>query len=400
MLLEKNMKFARASGTLGLVALAVIASPFAVAQDKGWYGGLNLGQSRAKIADARIRAELLGSGLTMTSIAEDERDTGYKLYGGYRLHRNFALEGGYFDLGEFGYTATTESPGNIGTPNLTGTLVGTIELQGVNLDAVGIWPITDKFSAFGRIGVIHAEAEDTFVGTGAVHVLDPNPSERATSYKFGVGLEYDFSDALAVRVEAERYRIDDAVGNMGDIDLVSVGLVYRFGAEAAPAAEPAPVVVQKTCADLDDDGDGVNNCNDKCPGSEAGQAIGPDGCPVPLTIDLKGVNFDFDKDTLRPDAVAILDEAIAILGKYPQLRVEVAGHTDAIGSDEYNQGLSDRRARAVYDYLTGHGIDAGRLVGPTGYGESRPIAPNSNEDGSDNPEGRARNRRTELNVQN
>ena len=54
----------------------------------------------------------------------------------------------------------------------------------------------------------------------------------------------------------------------------------------------------------------------------------------------------------------------------------------------------------MYDYLTGHGIDAGRLSGPTGYGESRPIAPNTNEDGSDNPEGRARNRRTELNVQN
>ena len=72
----------------------------------------------------------------------------------------------------------------------------------------------------------------------------------------------------------------------------------------------------------------------------------------------------------------------------------------AIGTDAYNQGLSERRARAVYDYLTGNGIDASRLVGPNGYGESRPIAPNTNPDGSDNPEGRAQNRRTELNVQN
>ena len=165
-------------------------------------------------------------------------------------------------------------------------------------------------------------------------------------------------------------------------------------------AAPPPPPPAKTCADLDDDGDGVNNCNDKCPGSQAGQAIGPDGCPVPLTIDLKGVNFDFDKDTLRPDAVAILDEAISILGKYPELKVEVAGHTDSVGTDEYNQKLSERRATAVFDYLTGHGIEAGRLVGPVGYGESKPIAPNANEDGSDNPEGRAKNRRTELNVQN
>ena len=121
---------------------------------------------------------------------------------------------------------------------------------------------------------------------------------------------------------------------------------------------------------------------------------------MPVSIDLKGVNFDYDKSTLRPDAVAILNEAAEILKRYPELKVEVAGHTDSKGTDAYNQALSERRASAVYDYLTSNGVDASRMTGPTGYGESRPIAPNANEDGSDNPEGRARNRRTELNVQN
>jgi OOP family OmpA-OmpF porin len=220
---------------------------------------------------------------------------------------------------------------------------------------------------------------------------------------FGLGVQKDLGYANLRAEVGVKMDMDDE-SREGDDYFTDAYLGFAFlfpiGAEAEPVAEVAPAAPQTTCADLDDDGDGVNNCNDKCPGSEAGQAIGADGCPVPLTIDLKGVNFDFDKDELRPDAVAILDEAIAILGKYPQLRVEVAGHTDSVGTDEYNQGLSDRRARAVYDYLTGHGIDAGRLSGPTGYGESRPIAPNTNEDGSDNPEGRARNRRTELNVQN
>lgn len=125
-----------------------------------------------------------------------------------------------------------------------------------------------------------------------------------------------------------------------------------------------------------------------------------DGRYTPADLDTdaclrqRTVYFDFDKDTLRPDAVAILDEAVAILQKYPQLRVEVAGHTDSIGTEQYNQGLSERRAKAVYNYLTGKGIDAGRLVGPNGFGESRPI------DTNDTKEGRARNRRTELNVQN
>lgn len=163
---------------------------------------------------------------------------------------------------------------------------------------------------------------------------------------------------------------------------------------------PEVIPAQVCGGNADSDGDGVTDCNDRCPASQAGQAIGPDGCPVPLTIDLRGVNFDFDKSNLRPDAVAILQEAVTILSNYPDMRVEVAGHTDAIGTDAYNQDLSQRRAKAVYDYLTTHGIDASRISGPSGYGESRPIAPNTNADGSDNPEGRARNRRTELNVQN
>jgi OOP family OmpA-OmpF porin len=119
--------------------------------------------------------------------------------------------------------------------------------------------------------------------------------------------------------------------------------------------------------------------------------------PAPITIDLNGVNFDFDKSTLRPDAVAILNEAVQILQRYPDLRVEVAGHTDLCGSDTYNQGLSERRASAVYDYLTSNGVDAGRLVGPVGYGESRPLEPTAQTLPGCKSEV---NRRTELNVQN
>jgi ABC-type dipeptide/oligopeptide/nickel transport system permease subunit len=96
-------------------------------------------------------------------------------------------------------------------------------------------------------------------------------------------------------------------------------------------------------------------------------------------------------------AFAILSEAVEILKRYPDLRVEVAGHTDQCGKDAYNQSLSERRAKAVYDYLTTNGVDAGRLVGPIGYGESRPL-----EDlGQAFPACKSeKNRRTELNVQN
>lgn len=228
-----------------------------------------------------------------------------------------------------------------------------------------------------------------------------NREDGNLAAKLGVGLQTTLDKRVGVRAEiAYRADFDDqsfaAPGEswFGDV-LASVGVVIPLGPKAEAAAPPPPPpAVGPSCADLDDDGDGVNNCDDKCPGSQAGQTIGPDGCPVPVSIDLKGVNFDFDKSTLRPDAVAILSEATEILKRYPDLRVEVAGHTDSVGTDAYNQALSERRAKAVYDYLTSNGVNASRLAGPNGYGESRPI------DTNETAEGRARNRRTELNVQN
>lgn len=224
--------------------------------------------------------------------------------------------------------------------------------------------------------------------------------------QLGGGVQADYGDRFGVRGDLG-YRIDfdsDAgrgTGHYGDF-VASLSLIVKIGEleEAVtpePTAPEVPATPVKTCADMDDDGDGVNNCNDKCPNSQAGQAVGADGCPVPLTIDLKGVNFDFDKDALRADAIVILDEAVSILTKYPQLRVEVAGHTDLCGAEAYNQGLSERRARAVFDYLTGKGVAASRMVGPNGYGESRPLQ----STGQDFPACKSEtNRRTELNVQN
>jgi len=225
-------------------------------------------------------------------------------------------------------------------------------------------------------------------------------------FHVGAGLQANYGDwGVRTEVRNRHDNNDESAAKPGssffnDIGF-SLGILYRFGevAKSAPAPAPAaplppPPPPAPTCDQLDDDGDGVNNCEDKCPTSQAGQAIGPDGCPVALTIDLRGVNYDFDKATLRPESAAILDEAAAVLSKYPQLQVEVAGHTDSVGAEVYNQGLSERRAKAAYDYLLAHGVSAAQLVGPNGYGESRPI------DSNDTREGRARNRRTELNVQN
>ena len=343
------MKLAKTSGALGLVALALLASPLACAEGLGWYGGANIGRSSATIDDARISGSLLGAGFTSNTISNDDRHTAYKIYGGYQLNRNFAIEGGYFDLGNFGYTATTVP---------AGTLNGNIKLRGLNLDLVGIVPITEKFSVFGRAGVNYAQARDSFSGTGAVHVTNPNPSQYGTNYKVGLGVQYAFTDALAMRLEAERYRIDDAVGNKGHIDVASVGLIYRFGGKtAAPApyvAAPEPAPVPAVIA----------------------AAPPPPPSPPPPRFEKYTLSatelFAFDSAQLRMPQPK-LDEIASALGKSIEVNdVVITGYTDRIGSEKYNQKLSERRAVAVKDYLTSKGIEANRL-NAQGKGEANPV---------------------------
>ncbi len=224
-------------------------------------------------------------------------------------------------------------------------------------------------------GLGYQRAEEEYVPTvGTVSPLQREDGNLAA--KVGVGIQGG-EGRVKVRTElAYRADFDDtsvaapSEDWFGDV-LASVGVVIPLGPEPTAAIAPPP------------------------PPPPAPPAPPPP--PAPITIDLNGVNFDFDRSTLRPDAVAILNEAVEILKRYPELRVEVAGHTDLCGADAYNQKLSERRAKAVYDYLTGNGIDAGRLAGPVGYGESRPLEPTPNTFPACKSEV---NRRTELNVQN
>lgn len=117
---------------------------------------------------------------------------------------------------------------------------------------------------------------------------------------------------------------------------------------------------------------------------------------IPFII--KNIYYDFDKSNLRSESKTVLDTTLlAIMNENPQIIVEISSHTDSRGEDDYNMKLSQRRAESVVNYLIQSGIDKNRLVAQ-GYGETRPIAPNENEDGSDNPEGRQKNRRTEFKI--
>lgn len=333
--------FAKTSTSLGLAALAVIISPVAMAADNGWYVGTSIGQSRANIDDQGITSSLVKSGATSVSIEDDDRDLGYKVLAGYQFNRYFALEGGYFNLGKFGYTATTVP---------AGTLNGNIKLQGINMDAVGIWPITEKLSALGRIGANYAEARDSFTGTGAVQVLNPNPSKNDINYKFGIGVQYALNDAFSVRAEAERYRIDDAIGNKGDIDLLSMGLIYRFG-----GTKPTPQVVAEAPAPQQ-----VIVMPQPEPASQPVIVSPP--APKKVTFSADSL-FDFDKATIKHDGRHELDKLATDLKGTQFEDIRVTGHTDRLGTHAYNMKLSTERAEAVKTYLVENaGIAADKIT--------------------------------------
>ena len=124
-------------------------------------------------------------------------------------------------------------------------------------------------------------------------------------------------------------------------------------------------------------------------------------CLVPLaekkSFVLERIYFDYKKADLKSESKLQLDSLVAILNEYPAMMIEVNAHTDSIGSNQYNLDLSDARARSVLNYLIQKGISKSRLKSK-GYGESMPLEPNSKPDGSDNPEGRARNRRCAFTI--
>lgn len=357
------MRLPRASRMLRLVALTLIASPLVMAQDSGLYIGGNYGKSRAKIDDARIASGLWGGG-SITSITDRDSDSGFKVFGGYQFNKYFAFEAGYFELGRFGFDATTLP---------AGTLTGDIKLKGFNFDLVLNLPITEKFSFFGRVGANNAEAKDVFTGTGAVHVLNPNPTQRDTNIKFGGGLQYDFTKSFGMRLEAERYRINDAVGNKGDVDLFSAGLLIRFGrstpAPPPPVAAPEPPPPPPPAPEPPPPPPAPEP-----PPPPPPVVVAPPPPPQPRRVTFSADTlFGFDKATLRPEAKLELDKFAAELKGTQFETIKVTGHTDRIGSHKYNLKLSTQRAEAVKLYLVeSAGIPEGK-ISAIGVNGSEPV---------------------------
>ncbi|MDB5809552.1 MAG: OmpA/MotB [Betaproteobacteria bacterium] len=208
---------ATASFCFGAVAVAADTA-------NGWYAGGNVGQSRAKVDGAGINAAVLATGTVATAATStNENDTGFKLFAGYRFHPNFAVEGGYFNLGKFGFTTVTTGP--------AATLNGTAKSEnGFNLDLVGILPLNESFSLLARVGAQTSKTTLSLGGVGPGGTTSISSSQTSGSYKAGLGAQYDFTKSIGARAEWERYRVPGGASgsSKADVDLFSLGVVVKF----------------------------------------------------------------------------------------------------------------------------------------------------------------------------
>lgn len=264
---------------------------------------------------------------------------------------------------------------------------GKYDLWGLGVDALYLLNRDADFTPYGVVGI------------GALYTDIPGKHDTGLMGNIGVGILKRLTDNISLRADA-RYRMDGNATNafgandFGDA-IVSVGLNIALGQKAQPAPKPEPVVEPAPAP-----------MPTPAPAPAPEPVAQPEPAPMLKTpqamqleqaksgdsvVILEGVNFEFDSARLRPDAIPILDEAVTVLKHRKDISVDVVGHTDSIGTKKYNQGLSERRAKSVYDYFVSKGIAADRLA-TKGYGETKPAYSNATR------EGRAKNRRVELVV--
>jgi OOP family OmpA-OmpF porin len=260
---------------------------------------------------------------------------------------------------------------------------------GVLIDLGGLRDSGSVFQLRGDLGARHA------FSSGSDPVQDP------IDYVGAIGFQYAWGGA------APRKAVDsDGDGVNDDLDrcpgtpagtpvdsngcpLDDDGDGVTNDADKCPNTPPGTRVDEKGC-ELDSDGDGIFDSQDKCPDTPKGERVDATGCPFNKELQLQGVKFSTNSAELLPESIPVLERAIATLKRYPELKVEVAGHTDSRGADAYNQQLSARRAATVLEYLKDGGVS--NTLTSRGYGEREPIASNDTEDG------RLQNRRVVLRV--
>ena len=254
---------------------------------------------------------------------------------------------------------------------------GDVDEYGGGLDAL-VFPWRSQLSPYAVVSAMGLNVNS-----------DRRGSDLHVAGEAGGGLQYELDEhGTSIRTDVRaRYSADSETAPANQLwdMVVKLGIYVPLGPKPQPVvAEAAPV---DDCSTRDSDGDGVNDCLDKCPGTITGAKVDDTGCAI--RIELHGVNFEYDSAELTATAKSILDGVADQLVVYPEKKdIEVQGHASSEGSSKYNMALSERRSQSVVNYLKERGVTNNLYA--KGYGEDYPIADNSTE------EGRRKNRRVEL----
>lgn len=226
-------------------------------------------------------------------------------------------------------------------------------------------------------------------------VPNGNLDDVDTEANFGGGAHWYFTDNFSLRGDARYlYGSDDDTSDF----TLAIGVSYRFGAPQARRTPPVAVAEPDPApapAPRDSDGDGVMDADDACPGTPVGRQVDARGCEPRFvrgeSVELK-VNFAFDSAKVDTNYLDDIKALADFMKRHPDVTTTIEAHTDSMGPEAYNLGLSQRRADAVIEVLTNRfGIAASRLTAE-GFGESQPIESNDTESG------RAANRRVVASI--
>jgi OOP family OmpA-OmpF porin len=196
---------------LGLLCTCATAS----AQDSHAYMGLTAGQAHGEFDAQTLLQHPLPLGSSLGAVSHDRGSPALKLFGGYRFNSFWALEGGYFHLGDLGVQA-------LALP--TGGLSGRVKLQGMHLDVVGLMPLGADWALSARVGGVYARTVVNYQGEGGLVPRHDSISRSTGSVKLGLGVQYALSRRLTLRLDAERYRFDDAAAGHGIVHVYTLGL--------------------------------------------------------------------------------------------------------------------------------------------------------------------------------
>lgn len=215
------------------LGLTVLATP--AVQAEGFYIGLGVGQSKADMMSAgELESEIVttlvddGFGPATASARIDDTGTGWKLYGGWQLHKNFGVELGYADLGKAGAQVSGTFDGGEG--GATYAANASSEATSWSLTALGNLPLTDKFSVFAKLGFhrwdVDVNVAATASAAGPVTTLAETFSDTGTDLTYGLGAKYNITKEWAVRAEWERFKIKGDIDT--DVDLASISMQFGF----------------------------------------------------------------------------------------------------------------------------------------------------------------------------